>query len=307
MVISSSLTAQNVNSILATVNGEPITLLDVILETKDKENMISSTYSGDVAAEERKKVRKMAVERIIEDKIILREFRQRGYKVPIQMIERMLDSIASEIADGGRRKLEDVANENGMSLEKLRKKAEERAAVELMLNEFCSRRLSISPKELQKYCDEKAKEKLPCPEVELYVILVKKTEGEGNGKDNIIKKISEDVKQNNKSIFTTLATLYSETPSATKGGRLGWVAKNRLRPEFKKALEGLELGKASPQIMTDDGVYFIFLADQRDSVASGASEDVEKIKEDILNEKREEARKIFVEKLRRNAIVRYFY
>ncbi|HPN84746.1 MAG TPA: peptidylprolyl isomerase [Victivallales bacterium] len=307
LILVFSLQAQNRNSILATVNGEPITLLDVISETKDKEERMMSVYSGSPSLEDLEKLRMSAVERMIEDKIILLEFKSRGYKVPPQMVERMLDSLATEIAEGDRRRLEELALRNKMSIEKLRKKAEDRAAIELMLNEFCSRRINITPRELQEHINEKTKTELPVPQSELYVIFIKNSPDD-DSKAALVEKIAEDVKQNNKSIFMTLARLYSETHSSSKGGYLGWMDKDKLRPEFKSALEGVAVGTATSKISTEEGIYFLFLSGNNDGINPNESvTDMEKLKEELMMAKREEARKLFVENLRKNAVIRYFY
>ncbi len=298
----------SLNSILATVDGDPITLLDVISDTNEREERISSVYSGSAPAGDIEKIRKDALEEIIDDKLLLAEFKRRGYKVPPQMVERMIDSVASEIAEGDRRRLSELAEKNKMSIEKLRRKAEDRAAIELMVNEFCSRHISASPREVRERASISKAAGGGAPRVELLVIFISNdAEGE-TAKAELVRKIGEDVKQNNRNIFATLAKLYSESHSASKGGSLGWVEKDKLRPEFAKALEGLDAGKTVGPLETPEGRYFLFLAGAESG--AGAPKDdalaLDEAREAILDEKRAAARRDFVSGLRKKAIIRYF-
>jgi len=295
---------RSVNSILATVDGEAITLLDLLSETKDKEERIKAVYAGNVPIEEVEKIRKEALELLINEKLILNEFKKRSYKVPPQMVERMLDALAEEFSQSDRERLFLIAQQNKISPQKLRKKAEERAAIELMLNEFCSRNIYVSPKEIQDKLNYSQKEKVT-DKVEIYAIYISKDKEGDSQKKEIVKKIQEDSGKNNLHIFMTLAKLYSENQSATNGGYLGWLEKEKLRSEFTECIKNLKKGQVSEPINTNEGTYFIYLNDEKKH--NNEIITYEQVKESILKEKIENAKKEFAEKLRKNAIIRYFY
>jgi len=294
----------SINSILATVDGEAITLLDLLSETKDKEEKIKAVYAGNIPIEEIEKIRKEALELLINEKLILNEFKKHSYKVPPQMVERMLDSLAEEFSQNDRERLFLIAQQNKLSPQKLRKKAEERAAIELMLNEFCSRNIYVSPKEIQDKLNSIQKEKTTS-KVEIYTIFIAKDKEGESQKKEIVKKIQEDNAKNNLNIFRTLAKLYSENPSGANGGYLGWVEKEKLRSEFAETIKNLKKGQASEPINTNEGIYFIYLNDEKEK--NNETITYEEIKKSILKEKIEKAKKEFAEKLRKNAIIRYFY
>lgn len=304
---TSNLSAEqlSVNSILATVDGEAITLMDVLAETKMNEEKVRSIYAGKLPpAEEIEKLRNEALQVLIEEKLILNEFKRRSYKVPPKLLERMLDSLAVEFANGDRNRLFELSEQNGISAQKLRKKAEDRAAIELMLNEYSSRYIDVSPKEIQERIDLMKKTINKSPMVELFAIFISKNKEEEK-KNEIIEKISKDPAKNNKNIFMTLAKLYSENPSAAQGGNLGWLEKDKLRSEFFDALKNMKQGESSPAIHTPEGVYFIYFAGEQIQAEENVVYD--EIREKILSEKKAAARKVFADKLRQNAIIKYFY
>ncbi len=57
--------------------------------------------------------------------------------------------------------------------------------------------------------------------------------------------------------FATLAEKYSEGPSASKGGDLGWFGKGAMVPEFEQAAFALTLGEVSQPIKTAFGWHLI--------------------------------------------------
>ena len=62
--------------------------------------------------------------------------------------------------------------------------------------------------------------------------------------------------------FATLAVLYSEGPSASKGGDIGWANKAELDPEYAKAAFGLKKGAVSKIVKSSFGYHIIQLIDR---------------------------------------------
>jgi peptidyl-prolyl cis-trans isomerase SurA len=299
------------NSILATIDGEAVTLLDVLSETKEKEARLLAVYPRELARHQVEDLRKEVVENIIAEKVIFDEFKAKEYKLPPQIIEEMLDELALEMAEGDRAKLAEMAEKYGMTMEKLRRKAEQRAAVAIMLNEFCFRELAVSPKEIQDYIEIRKKNISQLQEVELYAILIKKTGPDDKSKDELLEKIRKDIQSDNKDIFMTLAKLYSDAPNAMSGGYLGWAEKNKLRPEFSSVIAELSPGKSTGSVETGEGAYFLFLSANRDGKEKNFSDDPSSadaaIKGKILSEKKTKKKNEFINKLRENAVIRYYF
>lgn len=64
--------------------------------------------------------------------------------------------------------------------------------------------------------------------------------------------------------FTTLAVLYSEGPSATKGGEIGFMGKGELDPEYAKAAFSLKAGGVSTIVESSFGYHIIQLIERRE-------------------------------------------
>jgi peptidyl-prolyl cis-trans isomerase SurA len=68
--------------------------------------------------------------------------------------------------------------------------------------------------------------------------------------------------------FAAVARQFSASPSAAKGGNVGWISTGEMPPEVDRALASLRPGQLSAPIPVKDGVYIIFLRDRR---AGGAT------------------------------------
>jgi peptidyl-prolyl cis-trans isomerase SurA len=62
--------------------------------------------------------------------------------------------------------------------------------------------------------------------------------------------------------FATLAVLYSEDGSATKGGDIGWASKSEIDPAYSKAAFALKEGQVSKIIESSFGYHIIQLLDR---------------------------------------------
>ncbi len=72
--------------------------------------------------------------------------------------------------------------------------------------------------------------------------------------------------------FQALARNFSKSPSAEKGGNLGWNRLGQLSAEYDNALVRLQPGQISPPVRTVDGYAILFLIDRRSAKALGGSE-----------------------------------
>lgn len=68
--------------------------------------------------------------------------------------------------------------------------------------------------------------------------------------------------------FAAVARQFSNSPSAAKGGDVGWISTGEMPPEVDRALAALRPGQLSAAIAVKDGVYIVYLRDRR---AGGAT------------------------------------
>lgn len=124
--------------------------------------------------------------------------------------------------------------------------------------------ISITPREVREFYYNLPEDSLPFveSEVEINQIVIYPKSGEEavfEVKDRLLGLRERIINGEN---FATLAVLYSEGPSASKGGELGWTAKADLDPAYVKAATGLKKGQVSKIVETSFGYHLIKLEDK---------------------------------------------
>jgi parvulin-like peptidyl-prolyl isomerase len=294
------------SSVLATVNGIPITLYDVVLESSNEEQKLAIVYKGKDLAREMEKLRRKKTKALLERKLFFLEFKEKEYKIPEQYIEDMLDGLAANMAGGDRKKLEKKALAEGITVKDLKAKAYEKIAVDILVQEFCFRIVNVTPKEVNDYYRNNIAEFTKTPQIELQVLLLKKDGRFKEAFDYTSAKIENDVEKADKTIFTTLVKLYSEGPDVAKGGNIGWLEESKLRPEFIGAVKNLETGGIASSVQTEEGVYFLRISDRMPAKALQFEAVKDEINDKLIKQRREENYAEYIGKLKDKAIIRYF-
>ena len=140
-----------VDSVLASVNGEPITLLDVLIESGREEMRLASMFSGARLYSEIAKLRKQVIDEIIVRKLVYDSYKEKPFPIEEQYIENLMDSLAVSMGGGSRGGLIKKAKELGTTIPELREKVKEKLAVDILLSEYCDRPIYITPKEVYDY------------------------------------------------------------------------------------------------------------------------------------------------------------
>jgi peptidyl-prolyl cis-trans isomerase SurA len=290
--------------LMATLNGEPITLLDVIADTAPEEKKLGMKFSGEKLKKEKWKIRHQALEKIIDRRLVYEEFKTRGYKLPEDIIERMLDGLAKSLAKGDRKLLERKARKAGLSMDDLREQAKERAASSLLINERCSKSVYITPKQVYDYYLANRSDFTIPAKLNLQAILMK-----CSGGDSAVARFAERLKKSLKNVndekFASYAKLYSQGPNHKNGGNVGWISESDLRPEFKQLLTGSKVGSIHGPIRTPEGIYFIRVKDREEAVAKLFDNVKDAIREKLTGVEKEKKYKEYSKRLRKFAVIRY--
>ena len=100
--------------------------------------------------------------------------------------------------------------------------------------------------------------------------------------------------------FASLATQYSKSASASKGGDLGFISQAKF-PQLESALASLEAGQVSSVIKGPDGFYIVKLIEKKGGKEKSLSEVWDQIKEFLTAQKRFNKLQEYLSKLKQNA------
>ena len=294
-----------VDSILASVNGEPISLLDVIYESSHSEARLYAIYSSKEIFYQIHKLRKQILDKIIDRKLILLEYKtKKPFNVPRQYVENLIDELAMNFGCSDRSELLEKAQEAGTTIEELRKKARINVITQIMISNYIYTFVNLTPKEIFNYYQKNIKKFSTNPQIRLQLLLI-------GQKHKDYKRIKKDLqkafKKANKKIFTGMVRLYSSGPGALRGGDLGWIETSELRSEFAKETQGKKVGAIVGPIETDEGTYFIRISDRKKATKAEFIKMLPQIKEKMGAERRKKAYNAYISKLRKKSIIRYYF
>ena len=298
-----------IDSVVVSVNGEPVTLLDVILETGSRERELAGIFSGQRLSNETLELRMETIDQIVFRKLVYEKYKANPFDIPRQEIENLLDEFVRATGAESRASLEKSLQPFGITPERLREQALERIAVEVMLMRDCDHQVYITPKEV--YEDYKAHpEKWTVPEkITLQLLQINVTAGSAGGDPEaavkaIRKELDEDSSQKN---FTRLVLERSDGASASTGGVTEGTELNKLRPEFIEALKDKKSGDVVGPIEAPEAYFFIRVIGIEPARPVPFSQANREVRDALYQERVAEKRKEYFEQIRKNAVIRYFF
>lgn len=147
--------------------------------------------------------------------------------------------------------------------EDMREPIRDQMLMQMMRREITSG-MSITPAEVKSYYKTLPKDSIPYIDAEVeiaQIVVYPKTSEEADFKvRNRLLEIRERIVNGEK--FATLAVLYSEGPSAPRGGDIGWSNKGELDPEYAKAAFALKKNQVSKIVKSEYGYHIIQLLDK---------------------------------------------
>ena len=303
------LNGTRIDSVLVSVNGEPITLLDVILETGSREKELAGIYSGERLFTETHALRVETVDQIVFRKLVYEKYKAEPFEIPRQEIENLLDEFVRTSGAESRASLEKSLLPFGITPERLRDQARERIAVEVLLMRDCDRQVYVTPKEV--YEDYKAHpEKWTVPEkISLQLLQINVTAGSAGGDPEaavkaIRKELDEDPSQKN---FTRLVLERSDGATAATGGITEGAELDRLRPEFIEALKDRKAGDVVGPIEAPEAFFFLRVIGSEPARLIPFSKANREVRDALVQAKAAEKRKEYYEELKRDAVIRSYF
>ena len=299
----------SIDSVLVSVNGEPITLLDVILETAERERELAGTYSGERLLSETRKLREETIEQIITRKLIYEKYKAEPFDIPRQDIENLLDEFVRNSGAESRAALEKSLLPIGITPERLREQAKETIAVEVLLMRDCDHHVDITPKEVYEEYKVHPKNWTVPEKITLQLLQINVTAGSAGGDPksaaNVIRKeLDEDSSQKN---FTRLVLERSDGATASTGGTIEDIEMDKLRPEFIEALKGKKTGDVVGPIEAPEAYFFLRVVATKPAKLIPFSQANREVRNALYQKKAAEKRKEYSEQVRQNAVIRYFF
>lgn len=149
--------------------------------------------------------------------------------------------------------------------EDMRDAVRDQMLMQMMRREITSN-LTVTPSEVRAFYHDLPEDSIPYidAEVEVNQILIYPSTSDEAKFEVREKLLSIRQRIANGDNFATLAVLYSEGPSAPRGGDIGWSTKADLDPAYAKAAFALKEGQVSKIVESSFGFHIIQLLERND-------------------------------------------
>ena len=277
--------------ILAIINNEPITNIDVINEAK-----YLAALNPKIQNLDKKKILSIAKESLIKEKIKkneLSKFFTLGEKN--NFLDDVIKNFYKRLKFNNLKEFESYLKSFDLSLNIITKKIE----IETKWNELVflkyNNQVEINLEKLKKQISSKNR---TAQEKELYFLYEILFSAESKSKyEEVYKKI---IKSINEIGFKNTANLYSISDSARYGGEVGWVNKQNLNKKIIEKIKNLQIGESSEAITIPGGYMILKIQDKKNEKIEkkSAEEELNKLIQIEKNKKLNEFSLIYFNKIK---------
>jgi len=272
--------AELVNKILATVDGEPVTIYQLKQFTQDSIRGRQLNASVDPAG---------LLDALITEKLIQKEVSDKGVIVRDADVDRYIEAIKerNKIDD---EKLKAALAAQGVTMEGYRAQIREEIERDQLIGREIRGKVSVTPEEVQRYYEAHLSEYSTPEKVQVAHIVFRLDADTPPDKVAAVTAKAQDVYQRIKkgADFAEMAKEYSEDSSGQNGGDLGWFKPGELLDNLEKAAARLKVGEVSEPVRTKVGLHLIKVEAREGAAQQNLNELSDHIKEQLYNAALEE-------------------
>lgn len=304
LLVAAAEAADTVNGIAALVGNSLITFEQVQRLTARPIELFRGQYASqpELLRQRVLEVQREAVERLVEQRLILQEFDDLKINIPESIIA---DHVQDQIKEryGDRASLTRSLQEQGVTFETFRRDIRERFIEIVMRNRNVPRDILISPGKIEKYYRDHEEKFRINDQVKLRMIVIEKSRNSADplrlGRE-IIAKLEDGAD------FGEMASVYSDGSQAREGGSWGWVDRKVLREDLAELAFKMSAGKRSDLIEKPEGVYIMLVEDVRQAHVRPLEEVREDIEKELITTEKNRLHTQWLDRLRKKSFVRFF-
>jgi parvulin-like peptidyl-prolyl isomerase len=294
------------DGLAAVVNQEAITISKVWEHIGPKRRAVKESLRGQELAEKLQQLQQEALNELIDRKLIVDYFKQKGYQLPGYIIEDRIATVIREEHQGDRTAFSRKLASFGYTMERFRKEEMEKIIVASMRKQAVKVNPVISTERLRAFYHQHQSDFSSPEKIHLRMIILRSSErGTIEEKTKFLQEVRERVKQGSK--FEELARLYSEdADTAQKGGDWGWIEADTLNETLTKAAFALKPGKISPPVTVGSSVYLLCCEERQAKAVQTFEESRDTIEKVLQAEDRQKAYEEWISGLRKKAYIKIF-
>ena len=295
------------NSIVAEVNDKIITQQMVTDAMRREAELLRRQYARQPQLFGQKYTQLQAdtLEALIRRELVLREYQEKGYKLPESIIEqRIQEDIRAEY--GNRVTLIKSLQQSDMTYEEFARYQREKIIQMVMRGQFISKaNIVISPRQIEEYYVANKNAFRSGVEIRLRIIFL---DAKKHGGAEDTRKLADEIHRvlQTGDSFAGVASVYSDQNRATGGLRPEWIQRGVLAPALEKAAFALGQGQVSPVVATPQGCFILRCEEMSQANLKSLAEVRGQIEQTLLETEQQAREDKWFERLKRKSHVRQF-
>lgn len=276
--------------IIAVVNGEMISSTDI--EERAKAFVMNTRIPFN--AETKKMIIAKVIQSAIDEKLKLQEAERQGIEISDKEIDASIQNFEqnNKIPAG---QLKSLLAKEGVSMKVFREQMKSDLAWIRVIRRQLMAAGNITDKEIEESINQSAKDMMT-PKYMVSEIVIKKENAKNLG--DLVANLRRDPR------FELYAAQFSESPSASNGGNLGWLNKGQLAEPLDNKVLAMKEGEVSDPIQIGNEFYILKLVQvynpKRDKPKLPSKEEMKKFME---NKKMEEISAKHLHNVRQRAVI----
>jgi parvulin-like peptidyl-prolyl isomerase len=287
------------NPAVLDVNGEQVHAGEITITMRN----IAAQMGAQTNAEDQEALAQMAMQRMVEQKLLAQEARRAGFKADEERLAAMIRSVEQQA--GGREALESDLATFGMSFDEMKAYLREMELTRVLIENQISPTIQVSDEEVTTFYDENPKLFDAAEQVRAREIFIRLPLDADSATVQKTRARAEDARQRALAgaDFAELARELSEAPSAPSGGEIGWFTREQAPPQFGNAAFSTEEGGITPVVRTSSGYHIINVEEKRPARRLPLDEVFERVRNLLYQQKTGEAASELVKALGAKATI----
>ncbi|RKZ08322.1 hypothetical protein DRQ05_01675 [bacterium] len=296
---------QEAKSMAVKVNDQVITEQEVAQEETRLKQQLAGQVPPEQMAQMDGVIRKQAVDNLISKVLLEQEVNKENIEIDEKKVQDRMNEIKGQFPS------EDVFNERlkalGLTTEDLLKDIRDGYGIEALLDRETGKVTDATDSEVAAFYKENIDQFKQPEKVRASHILVAVQQGESDSSkaEKRLKaaKILGELK--NGANFEELAKRYSDCPSKSKGGDLGYFERGRMVKEFEDAAFALKPGELSGIVETRFGYHIIKVTDRKPARTIPLTEAEADVRSYLTGEKKKQAVEDYISKLKSESTIEW--
>lgn len=248
--------AQEVQRISAIVNDQVISAYDL----KQRVKLVLVTSGIPQTPENIERIEKQVLRSLVDEKLQLQEAAKNDIKVQKSEIDSEIERIAKQSNVSADQILESLEKQN-VSTDTLRDQIMAEIAWAKLVQRRFGARVNVSEEEINQVM-ERMQANADKPQYRVSeIFLPVETPDQAETVHQNAMRLLEQIRQG--APFPQIARAFSQSPSASRGGDIGWVQDGQLPPELNQVVSRLKPGRISLPIRATGGFYILAMSDRR--------------------------------------------